>query len=606
MKNKKLLIIWGKNYEAPVLAGICAIVILFLFFYYHRLSPFIYATNDDLFFKTIVSGEVTGSPEPRLWYIGYPAGLLIASLYRLFPAMPWYGLFLCFSFGLTMFVVLYRMLKPEKSWPVRLVTLALFLLFSYAFLFLHIAELQFTTVTGMVGAGALFLFVLADPADPLPETLKNYGGFYLLSACALSIRDKGFFMLLPFVGMLGIGKCISLGKSVRRKNLFAAGLLFLGLLAVIFLINKAAYGRDDWKIYSDYSKSSDTIYDYTGYPDYDEYAEVYHELGLTRSSYEAASHHYNVLLEPNINKQTMNTLEEIASVSLSTSFSGLPGKIREMAAFFLDRHLSYTDRPLNLLVYCCYLLFFLCALFAGKKSALRDIIFTGIARMVIWIYLIYYGRLPSRVSQAVYLAELAILLAIAFKNKLWGRENPDALTSRRTKFCRALWMAGICFLTVIAIRFGFPKARAAASEAQSRLRFSQAFVELKAYFSAHPDAFYYLDMNSFGSFTEDALEYGENQYGNYIFMGSWVTHSPWYTAKFERQQIPEEKAAAALYDNPNVYAVFMDTPETGYEYLQDFYAENYPGVSLETLDTVNTSNDITFFILKGYEQDETH
>ncbi len=43
----------------------------------------------------------------------------------------------------------------------------------------------------------------------------------------------------------------------------------------------------------------------------------------------------------------------------------------------------------------------------------------------------------------------------------------------------------------------------------------------------------------------------------------------------------------------------MNTEGINYDYLTDFYAENYPGVSLKVVDTVDVSNDLQFLILKG-------
>lgn len=568
-------------------------ITLGLFVYFHSLSPFIYFTNDDLFFKTIASGEVMGQPCSRLWYIGYPVGLVISFFYKMIPTLPWYGFFLCFFIGLTMTVVLYKLLTFCQKIPSQILTVLLFMIIAYSFFFLHIAELQFTTITGIVGAGAVFLFCFWDPADHFKTSLVSGIGFLLLSALSLCIRDKGFLMLIPFIGMLGIAKYLDAGEglfsfSQKRKNLFALGGIFLLLMAGVMLIGKIAYSSQEWKEFGAYTGASETIYDYTGYPDYDTYQDVYEKLGLTRSSYEAASHHYNIQLEPKINKETMQTLEQVALQDLSEKTT-LPGKLKEMTSFFLDRHLSYTDRPLNLLVYVCYILFFVAAIIAGKKKALRDILFTGIARMVVWIYLVYNGRLPARVSQAVYIAELLILIALAMKYRLWDTK----------KMARFFWAFTLCVFVLLSYRFGIPKAKAAASEASSRLQFSQSFVELKHYFAENPDHLYYLDMNSFGSFTEDGLQGGQNTYGNYLFMGSWVPHSPWYEAKFEKAGIKETDAAAALFENPNVYAVFMKTEGTGYEYLSDFYAENYPGVTIEVVEEITVSNDITFQIVKG-------
>ena len=292
----------------------------------------------------------------------------------------------------------------------------------------------------------------------------------------------------------------------------------------------------------------------------------------------------------------METLEEIAEAEIALTPSKLPAKLKEMALSFLDRHISYTDRPLNLLVYSLYILFFVTALISKKKIVMRDIILIGIARMFIWAYLLYYGRLPARVSQAVYLAELVLLLGIAWKYRIW---ETGCKTDSGRKSLIGFWSLSILCIVFIMFRFGMPKAEAAKYEASGRLNFSQAFIDIKDYFGEHPENFYFLDMNSFGSFTEDALQGHRDEYGNFLFMGSWVPHSPWYAEKFERQGILETDAAKAAFEN-NVYFVFMKTEATGYDYLIDFYAENYPDVSIELVEELTVSNDVTFQILKGY------
>ena len=609
----------GRLTEFCALTAVSAISVLFLFYCFRKLSPFIYQTNDDLFLKMLVSGEMCGRPQSRLFYVSFPAGLFLSALYKLLPQVPWYGFSFCFLIGLTMTVILYHLLRLEKRLPIRLLTVLLFGFFCYGFLFLHIAELQFTVVTAIAGSGALFLFAIAPESDSCRAALKDNMGFLLFSACALCIRNQAFFMFLPFIGMIGIGKYLDAGKensdslfhlNRQRKCLIAVAGAFTAILALFCLVERLAYQREDWRIFSAYTEASETIYDYEGYPDYEAYEEVYRELGVSRSAYEAAAHHYSITLEPNINQRTMEALEGIVKRERHLSPGEVPGKIREMAAAFLERHLSYIDRPLNLLVYGCYILFFLCGAVCRKRAVLRDIRFLGFARMVIWAYLLFYGRLPSRVSQSVYLAELVVLLAIAFRNRVWepceafdGRGEKDEVARRRfrKRLCLGFWVASILSLTLACLRFGIPKAEAVAGEASSRQRFSQAFADIRDYFHAHPERFYYLDMNSFNSFTEDALEKGECRYDNFLYLGSWMPHSPWYDEKFERAGIADP--AAALYRDPNVFAVFMNTEGTGYGYLQDYYAENYPGVSLEIVETVDVSNGIQFFILKGYPED---
>lgn len=157
----------------------------------------------------------------------------------------------------------------------------------------------------------------------------------------------------------------------------------------------------------------------------------------------------------------------------------------------------------------------------------------------------------------------------------------------------------VVLLAGMTVRFGIPKAQAARSEAISRRDFSAAFTELKAYMASQDDRFFYLDMNSFGSFTADGLTGGRETKANFVFMGSWVPHSPWYDKALGNAGITDP--AAALLEDSNVRAVFMQTEATGWEYLQDFYEENYPGSVLGEVDTYTTQNGITFVFVSGIQ-----
>lgn len=617
----------------------CSVLVVFLLFcFFRHLAPFVYQTNDDLFLRMIVSGEISGTPESHLFYISYPVGLLLAGLYHLLPHFPWYGLLLCFTVAFSMIVILYSLLRPERKLSSRLLTVFLFCLFSYGFLFSFMAELQYTIVTGMIGCSALFLFILSSPSDSFRETMKNYSGFLLLSVYALCIRDQVFYMFFPFIGMIGLGKYLNAGKSsgihffrlnAQRKNLFALAGIFIAISASLLVIEKLAYQQEDWHTFSNYTDSRTLLYDYEGYPDYDTYEETYRELGLSRSSYEAAAHRYCLILDPAINQHTMEVLENISRQERTASHVSFSEKVRDMAAFFWERQLSDADKPLNLLVYRCYLLFMICAVFSRKWSALRDILFALFARMVIWSYLIFYGRLPVRVSQAVYLAELAVLFAIAFSLRRTSGQSdrhpvatqtspavnstsqngvsPKKDTSSRwnpsfagQKLCSAAWLLSLAIILYTCARSGIPNAKAAAETAAARLQFSEAFTVLKDYFKQHPDHFYYLDTNSFAYFTEDALKPEENTDSNYLFMGGWAAKSPWYEKKLKKEQIADP--AAALFEDSSVYAVFMDTEETGYDYLEAFYAENYPGVRLEEVETID-AGDISFIVLNAVQEE---
>lgn len=581
-----------------ITAFTCAFVVFLLFCFFHYLSPFVYQTNDDLFLRMIVSGEMSGEAESRLHFISYPAGLVLSLLYRLSPVLPWYGLFLCFSYGLAMSLILYRLIYSGKKLLLQGFTILFFSMLCYAFLLPHLAKLQFTTSAGIAAAGALFLFATSAPASSFQLALKNNAGFLLLSAYAFSIRSQVLFMCLPFIGMIWFSKYLNTEKK-DRKNLFLLGSFYLVMLISFLFIEKFAYLHSDWHSFRAYSNARASVYDYEGYPDYDTHEEVYRELGISRSSYEGASQRYSLILDPAINLHSMEVLENISRQERRDSMGSFSQKASEMVSFFLERNRSDADKPLNLLVYRCYIFFLLCAVFSRKWKALRDIFFLLFARMVIWTYLIFYGRLPVRVSQSVYLAELAVLFAVAFQYEIWRSLKNENSSGHKLSY--AAWILSILVMVFTCVRSGIPHANAVGREAKALLEFSDSFACMKDYFKAHPDSFYYLDTNSFAYFTEEALQKGSYVNSNYLFMGGWAAKSPWYEKKLEKRGIKDP--AASLYEDPSVYAVFMDTEETDYEYLENFYAENYPGIHLKVVETVETKNGISFLLLKGYPEE---
>lgn len=565
---------------------------LVLFYLFAQKSPFVYLTNDDVYLRMIASGEMGTEPSAHLYYVGILPGAIVSSLYRLFPQGPWYGLFLCVSFGVSLWVFLYALLKRVTSAVESVMALFFFFLLGIGFLFLHVAEIQFTTVTGMVGAGALFMFYMVEEKESCKEELLSYLPFFLLSIWAVSIRDNAFIMFLPFIGFLGLGKLWDSLPQKKLKPLLLAGGVFVLCLAGVMGLEKVAYSSDNWQAFSEYTDASEELYDYLGFPDYEENRDVYDKMGITPGAYAAIYDNYEILLHDQVGVHTFPELAALAKEQKAKNAPSFTEKLKEMGAFFLDRHLSYTDRPLNLLVYLLYIGIGVLAALGKKYKSLRDIVLILAGRMVIWTYLVYNGRLPSRVSQAIYLAELFLLLGVALKGELLFLRTAE----KKQRIGLGIVLA---LVVLVSVRFGLPKADAAASESYSREQFSSAFTEMKVYMQEHSENFYFLDMNSFGNFTENIFREENRMDGNYLLMGSWVPHSPWYQEKLDKKGF-QHPAGDALEKENGIYFVFMDSdPEkTEWDYLQAFYKEEFGNCKVKQEDVVYTENGLSFHVLK--------
>ena len=79
------------------------------------MAPFL-IDNDNIYLKTVVSGEMLGTPEPHMHYMRFLSGLVLSILYRITGnAVPWFGLAMCVSFCIPMIIVLHRSLCAKKK-----------------------------------------------------------------------------------------------------------------------------------------------------------------------------------------------------------------------------------------------------------------------------------------------------------------------------------------------------------------------------------------------------------------------------------------------------------------------------------------------------------
>ena len=549
-------------------------------FWIKDMTP-IFFNNDDVFLKQIASGELTGTPEAHLLHIGYLTGLIISTLYQLFPALPWYGicLFSCMYVAVLLSIFpLFQYLK--KAWQ-KLILTAVSILVMAGFLFSHMLQIQYTTVTATVCACSLVYFTLAKEENHVKQYLKNLIPCFILFAISFELRDKASIMMLPFFIFIGVSRFIK-NRNLLKPLLSCAGIL-LSIIILLWGIESLAYAAPVWKDFTAYNTNRENIVDYSGYPSYENNAELYNSLGISYQSYVSASDHYQLLLDDNINLSFMEVVADACperNVALST-----------LLKEFLERHItSYADRPLNLIVYVLYAMVFVMALLSRNYQSLWDILAVFAGRMTIWIYLLFMGRSVPRVTQGIYIAELFLLTAILFYYKMWQ----DKKEKRKKKLAISFALCILC-ISFVTFKWGLPYTERINQYNKSQLAYAVTYDEIRDYFYDNSDSFYMLDTNSFSYFTEALFTKTPDTAANFVLLGSWPANSPW-TDKIAGEQNFTSYETAAFEDN--VYFVFMNTEATGYDYLANYYTEKYPNSIFIVKDTVKTSTGVEFLILK--------
>lgn len=545
------------------------------------MTPIFY-NNDDVFLKQIASGEYTGTPETHLLHIGYLSGLLISTLYKIAPSLPWYGTFLFVCMYGSILLALFPLFQYlQKTWQ-KIVLTAVSILVMAGFLFSHMLQIQYTTVTAVVCSASLVYFYLAKEEEKIKAYLKHLIPCLLLFAISFEIRDKACIMMLPIFFFIGVARFIQ-NRKMLKPLLFFAGTLVC-IILVLWGIEKLAYASPEWTAFESYNTNRENIVDYSGYPSYSENKELYDSLNISYQSYISASTRYQLLLDENINVAFMDTVAN-ACPERTVSFM-------DMIKEFWDRHVtSYTDRPLNLIVYVMYAFIMVMALLTRKNKVFLDVLAIFIGRMVIWAYLLFVGRSVPRVTQGIYIAELVLLTAVFFYHQLWS----DAKEKRKKLISISLTLMIVC-ISFVTLKWGLPYTERIHQDNRSKLSYGETYQDLREYFHNNPDCFYMLDTNSFSYFTEAVFAQTTVSDSNFVLLGSWPANSPW-TDKIAQSNGLGSYEIAAL-ENENVFFVFMNTEFTGYEYLADYYEEKHPGTQLVLHDTFIASTGVEFQILK--------
>lgn len=552
-------------------------------------APYILATNDDLFRRMIVSGEFSGTPSPYMIYGHYLLGLLLSGLYSLTRSVPWYGLFCLSVMILSLSAVIYRFFRlPLVLWQ-RFLLLALTGFGALVCFFRQLIISQYTVTSALSGAAALFLAMTLDLHADRKSLLLHLAGTSALAVCSYLIRDDSFYMLLPFAGILWL--CRYLTDARRRDKAVILRYLslpiVLGALTLFLIITqKSAYSGADWKEFTRYNENRETIFDYYGFPDYEENRELYTSLGITEESLTAISTRYMTLLDSHYNGESMERLAEVSIEQNKPAFDG--AYLKNMLKDWRTLSFGQSNKPLNYGVLFGYLIILLGVCITRDKNT--GLLLTGLAaaRTFTWLYLLYKGRYPERVTQSLFLTEFMVLLALL-----------ALLLARHRAKKIFLWtMTAALLLTSLSAasfgRKGIPQAKGSAA---GLVEFSATYQELKDYCMSHPENFYFLDVYTVAFYTEPILQTTSGRTPNYLALGSWASTSPLSRRLLTSHGI--EDAGASVVEDDSVYLIFLEDETFSGEYLFSYYRSVYPDASFTLTDSWSGSNGVTFAVYKG-------
>ena len=502
------------------------------------IYPPVFYLNDDVTMRSILSGAYTGTPDGHAVYMQYPLTGLIALLYRVIHFVPWLEMFLVGCIWSCMILLIYHATRPYVGFAIAIV---LYLPFCF---YMH-----YTIVAALLAGTAIFMIV----------STKKFLWPLVLFLVAYMVRSQIGLLSLPFMAAAMVWRLVVSEKEERKSEaLYLARqsvVLLIGIL-LCALINGCFYISDDWKQYHIYNDSRTLLYDYTDFLSVDSYAKTYEDYGMTAQEYEILAS-YDTMLTTDIDAEKMQEIATRVSNGMKDRNSVLERLQDVIRKYYLQ--IRYTDKPFNYLwIGICL---FLGIGFAVKKKWL-PLLYLGIlavGRSSIWMYLIWQGRFPERVSWSLYILEIMVLLGLG----TWFVQNCK-MTAKAIK-------AGVFVICGVAVLgMGLYQWKSVLNRVSQQAQIQSEWNTLKWYCEEEKERLYLVDVFS-------AVEYGDHLFSkdaeNVMLLGGWMTASPLAQERFE--DLGYQDGAECLYYGENVSLIVEDGCDVSWleKYLQSRFGE---------------------------------
>ena len=583
------------------------------------IGDYYFDLNDDCLIKDILSGSYTGTPEAHNIQMLYPIGALISLFYRIVRGVSWYGIFLCVLQYGCFTIVLKRtadVLRFSEEGFFRKFTFLLLEVAIMMGLFLpHFVFVQYTVTCGLLSATSAFLILSKIHGEG-----TSYGLVLVLMLTAFCIRSEMLLLTVPLVMVAILMKwvldCFEMDflrdkvkgpsnynekktRFIKHMNLFFG--LATGIL-VFLAVNKLAYVSPEWKEFVNFFNNRTELYDFQSIPDYEENKAFYDSIGLSESEQKLLVN-YNFGLDDSIDSKMLG---EIADYAKTVRTADKPFGQRLSAAARLYFYRLYhvgkpqgyeypmTDYPWNLVTMLLYLIAFICCFVAIRWDFKRYMLSLGLlgllfaCRTTLWMYILFRGRDPIRITHPLYMMEIMILLGMILA--LYRLHN-ICIPQRELAVDRML--AGTVLFVAVSAFVGVPlQTSVVAKELNRRENSLYRYEALNEYMSENEANYYLIDVYTSVSYAtvtgKDEATYSEKMFGavdnsgyNHDLMGGWASKSPLSIKKLNDRGYASMEEALVT---EGVY--FVQNMDENTDWIVSYYADKGQSVTVTQVDVI--------------------
>lgn len=387
LKKHKIL----KDFLLAVL--ICVLYFVFL----EIIFDFVFAINDDRSISNLIGGKFA-SPSQYGVFVSILISYPLSKLYSRFPDIPFYGImYFILMFFVLLFLVFFVLNKINKKVSYKSIFITLIL----SVLLPSIVQPQFTVLSALL---AIPLIIIAYNFKNFSIKEKICYGFIFtfFTLFSISIREDVFYMSIPFI-LLAVFINIEKNKKwIIIPTVFIS--IILTITGVHIISNNNLLNNQEYSNYIEYNQVRSDLYDFYGFPDYEEHSDLYEQLGISKAAYDMLTNY--ILDIPEASYENLCALRDFQKANFVNSIS-LGNIISEIATSFFS--------TLNCMLLLSIGILFLFVLIKSFKSDIRKfllILFTILGTIAIAIGLSIFMKFPERIATSLLLFNFALLISL--------------------------------------------------------------------------------------------------------------------------------------------------------------------------------------------------
>lgn len=284
-----------------------SISLIFMLVVYYTCGIW-FETNDDVFVSELLSGKLTGTPEPYCTFISLIVTYPVSLMYKLFPVVAWWGIFIFIVLLASLTILFYVVLDKAGSWLCKLI--ALVITGSFSIGCVHIfGQAEFTSAAILL-AFAGYVVICAYGVNKVSLVT-----FILCQFIAASVRDTSMMIVQP------IGMCAFLGFEIMRERAFAKETIrkiiikcaacvaiVLSIIGIVSLVKAIAFNTPDAARQKLEAEVFIYLHDYSTNIDYCDVQDILAESNIFEKDFIAWQDYHDKLDGTRLSDETLEAL----------------------------------------------------------------------------------------------------------------------------------------------------------------------------------------------------------------------------------------------------------------------------------------------------------